>query len=325
MIWETDLMKRLVYIIVLISTIFGLFTCRQKSPAPVPIAEEGKAQGLRILATFLPMYIFTVNVVKGVPGAEVAILLPPSGSPHDYMMTPGDAQKIAAARVLVMNGLGIESFIGDSYRKVNPGLKIIVASEGIQTLPDSPPGREWEVGTAPEEHHEQGAPNPHVWVSPANAAVEVRNIGEALAKIDPANAETYRKNAATYAEQLLNLAIECKNAVAGFKNKKIVTVHNAFDYLAADTGLKVIAVLRMDATAEPRPAELARIEERLRAERPAAILAEPQFSDKLAKTLAEETGVPIFNINPIDTGELRDDYYIQAMRANLTTLTQAMR
>lgn len=298
--------------------------CRKKESEPVieKVQPAGTSK-LKILATFLPMYIFTANVVKGVPNVELDILLAPGGAgPHDYAMTPGDMQKLSSAQVLVMNGLGIESFMGDSYKKVNPGLKVIVASEGVQTLPDSPPERDWEVGTGGEEHH--NIANPHVWVSPFSAAVEVRNIGEALGKIDPANAELYRKNAAAYAEQLLNLGVEYKSAMAAVKNRKIVTIHNAFDYLASDVGMKVVAVLRMDPTAEPRPAELARIAERLRAEKPAAIFAEPQFSDKLAKVLAEETGLPIFTINPIDNGELRDDYYIQVMRANLATLTQAM-
>jgi zinc transport system substrate-binding protein len=304
--------------------IFGLLVimmiiptgCRQKKEAPKPTSR------VRIVASFMPMYIFTSNVIKGVEGVSLEILLPPGGaSPHDYSMTPRDMKKLADADLLVMNGLGIESFMGDSYRNVNAKLKIITASQGIETLPDIPSDRMLVGGGSGDSH---GVSNPHVWVSPARAAMEVKNIGEGLAAFDPANADAYRKNAEEYAAQLNKIAELYRQTLAGAKNRKIVTVHNAFDYLAFDMGLQVVAVLRVDSSAEPSAAELVNITNTIKAQAPVAIFTEPQFSDKLAKMLSQETGVPIFSLNPVDTGELNDNYYIQTMIINLDILRKAL-
>lgn len=303
------MMKRFVLIVLVALIAFG---CEKKNVA----TNDGK---VKILASFAPMWIVTANVIKGVPGVELDVLLPPKGAgPHDYQLTPGDMRKLAEADVIVLNGLGIESFLGDSISKANQHAVVITASDGITPLPDSPHDREIEGDG--NENHDHGANNPHVWVSPLNAATEARNIAESLAKRDPANAATYRANAAAYADELTKLDNDFKATVAAMKNVNIVTIHNAFDYLAADTGLKVVAVLKVDANIEPRAAELAAISDRIKSAGVIGIFTEPQFSDRMANVLSQETGAPVYRLDPVDTGELRAEYYIEVMRKNLETL-----
>lgn len=296
-----------------------------------------KSANLKILTSFLPIYIFTANIVNGVDGVSVDVLLPPEGAgPHGYHLTPTDIKKIEEANVIVINGFGLESFLEDKLKNINPKIKIIVASEGITSLPDSFAGEgyhgeEEEEGETHEKEHEHGVWNPHVWVDPWLAAEEVKTISAKLGEIDKRNAHRYFQNSEGYREKLLQLGESMKKASFEFVNGKIVTVHNAFEYMAKEMGLKVIAVLRVEPTAEPSPAELARIEEIIKKEKPAGIFTEPQFPDKLAKSLAEQLGVKIFVLDPVATiassakWPVPLDYYERVMYANLSALQEAMR
>lgn len=295
-----------------------------------------KGQNLKILASFLPMYIFTANIVNGVDGVEVDVLLPPEGAgPHGYHLTPADMKKIEDADVIVLNGLGLEAFLENKLNNINPKAKVIVASEGITPLRDSFAGgahHEGETeGEAHEGEHEHGMWNPHVWVDPWLAAEQVKVISAKLGEIDKKNAHRYFQNSEQYRAKLLQLGEDMKKASLEFVNGKIVTVHNAFEYLAKEMGLKIIAVLRVEPTSEPSPTELAKIEEIIKNEQPAAIFTEPQFPDKLANSLGEQFKVKVFVLDPVATlappakWPVQLDYYERVMYANLSALQEAMR
>jgi len=284
----------------------------------------GAKGGFRVLTTVLPIYVFTMNVAKGVPGVTVDVLIPPEQSgPHGYEPTPSDMKKVDEADLLIANGLRLETFL-DRIKSVKPGLKVVFASDRIQPMPDVPEERSWETGQSGEEGDEHGPYNPHVWVSPYLAAVEVANISFALSTSDPNNAGLYRTNAAAYNAMLGSLGVDMKKSLTGIKNNRIVTVHNAFDYFARDFGLDVVAVLRVDPESEPRPGELARISDRIKSLAVAAIFTEPQFSTKIADVLAKETGVPVYELDPGDFGKPSLDFYQRIMRKNLESLKIAL-
>ena len=98
------------------------------------------APPLRVLTSFLPIHLFTVNVVGGAPGVRVDMMLPASlGCPHDYALTPADVKKIAAADLFVVNGLGMEDFIGIPVRKANPRIRIVDSAAGIAPIASGSP------------------------------------------------------------------------------------------------------------------------------------------------------------------------------------------
>ena len=168
------------------------------------------AAPLRIVTSFYPIHIATLNVAKDVPGVEVVNLTPPlTGCLHDYQMTPDDLKKLSGASVFIVNGAGMESFLDEAIRQA-PGLKIVNASEGIELIGE----------------------NPHVWVSVSLAMKQVENIARGLAKIDPVHADLYRKNADAYLVQLDALRIQMHEALKDAKSRDIVTFHEAFPYFA---------------------------------------------------------------------------------------------
>lgn len=274
---------------------------------------RAEAPKLHVLATFLPMYVFTKNVIGSRANVAVDLMLPAGlGCPHDYALSPGDMKKIATADLLIANGMGMEAFLGETVHEANPKLRIIdtSAAAGIEPVRSG----------SPEDHGR----NPHVWVSPRRAAAQVRAIGEALAQADPEGAGEYRKNAQAYASRLEDLASRIEGVVRAAPNRRVITFHDILDYLAADTGIEIAGVIEETAGQAPSPRALARLVEMARKNRPAAILTEPQYPDRLARTLEKETGVPIHPIDPFATGDTRPDAYEKAMEANLERLRGAL-
>jgi ABC-type Zn uptake system ZnuABC Zn-binding protein ZnuA len=275
------------------------------SPVPATAAE------LRVLASFLPMYLFTRNVVGDAGGVTVDLMLPASlGCPHDYALTPGDMRKIAAADLFVTNGHGMEGFLGAPVRKANPRVRVVETASGVPPIRSGETGRE---GT-----------NPHTWVSPRNAILQVRSIEKALSEASPRNAPVFRRNADAYVARLAALAAEFEAAGSRIRNRNIVTYHNVFDYLARDLGLKVVGEIEETPGQAPSAGEVRKLIRVIRETGAAAVFWEPQYPKRLAETIAGEAGVPVRALDPVSTGSTAPSTYEDAMRRNLRAILDAL-
>ena len=270
----------------------------------------GAADPLRVLTSFLPMEIFTRNVVGDAPGVTVVSMLPASmGCPHDYALTPGDMKKIASADLFVVNGYGMEEFLGEPVLRANPKLRI---AETARAVPPIHGG------------HGHGDINPHTWVSPRNAILQVREIEKALSTARPVSAGAFRRNADAYISRLSALAEEFETAAKTFRRRNIVTFHNVFDYLARDLGLTVVGEIETAPGQEPSAGEIRNLSRTIREKKVPVVFSEPQYSPKLAEALAKEAGVPVRVLDPVSTGSPAPTAYEDAMRRNLSTLKEAL-
>jgi zinc transport system substrate-binding protein len=266
---------------------------------------------LRVLTSFLPMEIFTRNVVGETPGVTVASMLPASmGCPHDYALTPGDMKKIASADLFIANGHGMEEFLGEPVRRANPKIRIVETAHGIRPIR--------------EGHGDPGGVNPHTWVSPRNAILQVREIEKALSGARPVSAPAFRRNADAYVARLSALAAEFEEAAKTFRRKNIVTFHNVFDYLERDLGLTVVGEIETAPGQEPSAGEIRKLSRTIRDRQVPAVFSEPQYSPKIAEALAREAGVPVRVLDPVATGSPALTAYEDAMRRNLATLKEAL-
>ena len=158
----------------------------------------------RVLATTFPVYQIVRNITQNVPDVEVQLMLPAqAGCPHDYALTPQDMSKLAQADILVLNGLGLEAFLGSPSARAQKELHAIDSSKGISGLL---PYTDAEAAHEEHEGHHHGGMNPHLFASPRMAAQMTRSIAGQLADLDPANAATYWANAENYARTLDALA-----------------------------------------------------------------------------------------------------------------------
>ena len=267
------------------------------------------APRLTVATSFYPIYIMTINIAKDVPGVRVVNVSPPvTGCLHDYQLNSADLRILAEAQVFVINGAGMESFL-DKVIGQQPDLLLIDSSEGIPLL----------------QTDSDGKPNPHLWVSVSDNILQVKNIGEGLAELDPAYASLYRANAEAYAERLADLRTRMHEGLDDLPNRDIITFHEAFPYLAEEFNLNNLTVIQREPGTEPSPAELAKTIELVQNSPVKALFAEPQYDSQAADIIARETGLEVFILDPAATGPMDPDAYIQIMEENQKTLMKALK
>ncbi|MDO9263384.1 MAG: metal ABC transporter substrate-binding protein [Desulfosalsimonadaceae bacterium] len=285
--------------------------------------------GLEILTTTFPIFQITRNITAGRGNVHVSLMIPPQlGCPHDYGLTPRDMQKLSGADVLVINGLGMEEFLGAPLEKANADLKIIDSSAGIRDIlrysaNESHEGHHHEEG--PDGDHHAG-PNPHLFASPRMSALIAAGIADALSRIDPEGSKIYASNAKKYAERMNRLADDYAAIGRHLKNNRIITQHGVFDYLARDAGLHVVAVVQAHAGQEPSASEMLEIIETIRHEKAGAVFTEPQYPEKIGRTIAKEAGIPAAVLDPAASGPENAplDYYDQIMRNDMKIIEKIL-
>jgi zinc transport system substrate-binding protein len=294
--------------------------------APAFGAPRASAGPPRILCTTFPIYQITRNVTARREGVRVDLMLPAGlGCPHHYVLTPGDMRKLARADVLVVNGLGMEGFMGAPLDKANPDIEVVESAEGILDLLPYHDAPHAEHGAHGDAHDSGAMQNPHLFVSPRMAALLAVNIAAGLAAADPEGAQAYRAAAHAYAGRLHALADAMAARVRTFRNRRIAQPHGVFDYLARDIGLEIVAVTQPHGLA-PSAAGMRTLAETLRAAGAGAVFTEPQYDAKVGRTLAREIGIPVAVLDPVATGpeDAPLDYYERTMRRNLETMARLL-
>jgi len=230
---------------------------------------------------------------------------------------------IATARVLVLNGLGLEFWADKLINAAdNPTLVLVRTAEGLEIVEEDREGHEQAIQKdRRRSQHFQNA-NPHVWLDPLNAIQQIGRIRDAIIQADPGGAEIYRANADRYIRQLEDLDQEIRETIATFGSRKFISFHAGFSYFVRRYGLERIAVVERTPGREPSPKEIADIVKAAREFNIKAIFAEPQFPPKAARVIAEECGAQVLFLNPL--GDPPDFDYLETMRRNLRQLAKAM-
>ena len=287
----------------------ALVGCGGTDKAAEKPADKQPAQPFRIVTSFYPMYVATINITQGVDGVEVHNMTKPqTGCLHDYQLMTEDMKTLENADAFVINGAGMEDFM-DKVTEQQKNLKVIDASRGIKLI------------------HDEEGDNPHVWLSVTDAIQQVRNIADQLKEADPAHADAYEKNAAAYIEKLTSLKTEMHAALDNVPHKDIVTFHEAFPYFAEEFHLNIIGVVEREPGTEPTPTELQETIEQVKGLSAKVLFPEPQYSPAAAETIARETGAKIYTLDPVVTGEATPaakDAYLDTMRKNMNTLKEAL-
>jgi len=282
-------------------------------------ASADDAKEKTIVTSFYPMYVFTQNVAKDVPGVRVVNMADQSaGCLHDYQLKTRDMVTLEEGHALVINGGGMEQFM-DKVIAAHPQLPVIDAGAGIEML----------CSEDSHEHdghdHDHGTVNAHVWLDVKLAIRQVQNIADGLAAADEPNAAAYKENAAAYIARLEQLDQEIAAQLEGVRGSEIITFHEAFDYLARAYGLTVAGVISGDSGEEPSTRQIAKTCDLVREHGVKALFIEPQYPAKSAETIARETGALVFTLDPVVSGDGAMDSYENIMRRNAQVLTEALR
>ena len=264
---------------------------------------------LNVVASFSILGDFVRNV--GGDRVDVTTLVGADGDVHVYTPTPADAREIAEARLLVVNGFGLEGWLPRLLQAAGGKASIVTATAGIAPL---------KAGSDAD---------PHAWQSVANAEKYVANIRDALVAADPADADVFRQNATSYLAKLDALDAEVRQAVSRIPEgrRKVISTHDAFGYFAARYGIAFIAPIGVSTEAEPSARDVARIIAQVRKAHLPAVFLERIGDPRLMRRISEETGAKAGGTLYSDslTDEKGDaPTYIDMVRHNIRTLTSAL-
>lgn len=299
----------------------------------LPAVSGAEPAARKILCTTYPLHLIARNITEGRANVSVERLLPSQlGCPHDYVLTPQDMKRLEKADILIINGLGLEEFLSIPLKKINPNLIVIDSSRDITPLlPDTEGHHHHAEGEKAHSGHRaaselQTRMNPHLFASPKMAARIAAAVASGLSATDPEGAEVYSRNARAYSERLDALARDFASAVSGLRNNRIITQHGVFDYLARDSGLEIVGVIQAHAGKDPSAAEMIALVKTARSTGAGAVFAEPQYPQRIARTIATEAGIAFAVLDPVASGPENPplSYYETVMRANIETLKKTL-
>jgi len=271
-------------------------------------------------ATFL--YEFSQNVGKEM--IDVTLLVPMGADPHDWEPTIRDREKLQKADVIIVNGIGYEHWLGSFDSNDNQGI-LVDTSNGISTL-DS---EKHDDHTKEDDHdgHEEDKHNhedldPHIWLNPVYAQLQVKNIANALSNSDPTNKNYYQSNAAIYNKELDLLDSKIRTELSGCKTD-FITFHNAFSYFSEEYGLTQHTIISSnDSHGEVTPQTLENIISLARELNIKVIFAEESTSTKTSQVIADEIGGKVLVLSPLEI--VSDETYVEKMTQNLNNLKDAL-
>jgi zinc/manganese transport system substrate-binding protein len=281
-----------------------------------PAAAQDK---LKVVATFSILGDLVRNV--GGERVEVTTLVGPNGDAHVYSPTPGDAGKLGGARLIVVNGLGLEGWISRLITASGSKAPTVVASQGVKP-------RKLAGGHDRGHGHSHATSDPHAWQSIANTKLYLGNIRDGLVKADPAGKSAYEANAKAYLGKLDALEQEVREGVAKIPadRRRIITTHDAFGYFSDAYGIAFVSA-NVSTESEPSAKDVAKIITEVKKRKIPAVFLENITDPRLMQQIARETGAKV-------GGTLYSDAlsepggpaptYIDMMRNNIRELSKAL-
>ncbi|AAP96566.1 iron-binding protein [[Haemophilus] ducreyi] len=268
-----------------------------------------------IAAPFKVVTTFTViqDIAQNVAGdkAIVESITKPGAEIHDYQPTPKDIVKAQKADLILQNGMNLERWFERFFENVK-NTPAVVVTEGIQPI-------------AILEGEYKNLPNPHAWMSSANALQYIENIRAALVKYDPENAVSYNQNAKAYAEKIKAISepLRQRLSVIPEKQRWLVTSEGAFSYLAQDYGLQELYLWPINAEEQGSPQQVRKVIDGVKANHIPVVFSESTVSDKPAKQVAKETGAlygGVLYVDSLSTKEGPVPTYLDLLKVTISTI-----
>jgi zinc transport system substrate-binding protein len=272
-----------------------------------------KNNKLQVTASFYPLYFFASQI--GGNKAEVQNITPSGAEPHDYEPTAHDIARIEKSNLLILNGGKLEAW-GNKIKDNIKGTKVVTVIAG-NTISNQ---QVVEDGKSIQD--------PHVWLSPPLAKIEVKEILKGFIQVDPKNKSYYYGNGSILLSKLDELDKEYRQGLINCNQKDIITSHAAFGYLGKAYGLNQLSVTGVSPDSEPSAQQLADVAKFAKDHHVQYIFFESLVSPKLSETIANEVGAKTLVLDPIegisDKNMKAGKTYFTIMKENLTNLRLAL-
>lgn len=279
---------------------------------------------LRVLTSFYPMYDFACKI--GGDCIDVTNMVPSGTEPHDWEPSTNDLKNLEKADVFIYNGADMEPWADDLLVSRSDTLRVVEASENVELRTTD--GEHEHAHEHEDADHHHGDFDPHVWLDPENAKIEMEAIRDALCAADPENSTVFQSNYEKYAAELDALDAEFREKLAPLPNRTIVVAHEAFGYLCDAYGLTQVGIEGLSPDSEPDPGRMAKVIDFVREHSISTIFFEELVSPKVAEAIASETGAQAKMLSPLEG--LSDEQaaagadYFSVMHDNLAALMEAL-
>ncbi len=286
------------------------------------------------------------SLVAGVMGeaGKPRLLLRGAASPHTYQMRPSEARALSEAELIVWIGEAMETFLERPIANLGSKAKIVTLHEaaGLRLLPNREGGiwdddhleahvdehedhvdehedhvdeHEGHVDEHEGHGHDHGEFNMHIWLDPSNARRIVDVIADALTRLDPDRAGTYRGNAEVMRDRIAALESSLRNRLAPVRPQAFIVFHDAYQYFESSFGLNGKGAVSLDPARPPGAKRLAELRAALDEHDVRCMFTEPQFEPGLVRTVAEGAGIRTAALDPLGVDvEPGPDAWFEIMR-----------
>jgi zinc/manganese transport system substrate-binding protein len=255
----------------------------------------------------------------GGPHVEVSSLVGPNSDAHVFDPTPADAKRLAAAKLVVVNGLGFEGWLNRLVKSSGYKGPVLTASKGVKTIP-----------MAKSDHghghsHSHAAPDPHAWQSLLNARQYVENIRVALSAAMPAHSADFQSRATDYLKQIdaLEKSTQARIAAVPMEHRRVITSHDAFGYFARQYKVTFYPLQGLSTASEPSAADVVRIVNEIKKNKVTAIFAENISDPRVLERVAKDSGAKIggtLYADALSAPGTQADTYLKMFELNVSTI-----
>ena len=247
---------------------------------------------INAVVSILPEKTF-VEAIGG-DKVSVSVMVLPGNSPHTYEPKPSQMKNIAKATLYFAIGVEFENVWLDKFKNLNQAMQVIDLTSGIKKLSMASHDKHHKN----EDTHENESTDPHIWTSPDNVKIIAQNIYRALIKADPSNESYYKQNYETFLVQIKETDSKIKSILSNkAKGTKFMVFHPSWGYFAETYGLKQLPV-EIEGKS-PKPKELINLIKEAKEEKISAIFTQPEFSDSIAKVMANELNIKVIKVSPL--------------------------
>ena len=265
----------------------------------------------QVAATTLPVYDFTARLCRDTGITVTRLVTEEVSCLHDYSLNVSQVKAAEAAEHIVISGAGLEDFLDDLLVDAS----VIDASAGIALLC---PGDDHGHDHGDEGHHHEH--DPHIWLSPANAAIMAENICAGLTAAYPHQADTFRANLADLTAEINSLYSYGQEALSGLSCRELITFHDGFSYFAQAFDLHILEAVEEESGSEASARELIHLIEEVEHHALPAVFTEKSGSVSAASVIVRETGCAQYTLDMAMAG----DSWFDAMYHNIHTIKEAL-
>lgn len=248
-----------------------------------------------VVVSILPEQTFVQKITKN--KVDITLMVKPGSSPHSYEPKSSQMKAISKADIYFKIDADFEKSWVKRFKSQNKNLKFINICDGVKKIPMTKHHHE-EHNHHKHDYEKHQSLDPHTWTSPKNVAIMAQNIYKALVKLDPANKNFYKSNLDNFIKEIQDTDAKIKDILKDVKpNSKFMVFHPAWGYFAKEYSLIQLPV-EVEGKS-PKPKELIELIKEAKKEGVKAVFTQPEFSDKSAKVIAKEVGVPVVKISPL--------------------------